>query len=84
MYVVYRGDFMEFKKCVRCGCFFMSDSDVCMNCEPKDRQEINKLNNFIEENDKINNIQDLSINTSVSINNINRYIQNKSLNSFKA
>lgn len=73
---------MEFKKCVRCGCFFMSDNDVCLNCEPKDRQEINKLNNYIEENDMIKNIQDLSINTSVSINNINRFIKSDSIKGF--
>ena len=75
---------MEFKKCVRCGCFFMSDSDVCLNCEPKDRQEINKLNNFIEDNNEITNIQDLSINTSVSINNINRFIKNDYIKGFNA
>ena len=73
---------MEFKKCVRCGNFFVSNNDVCYNCEPKDRQEINKLNNYIEENSIISNVQDLSTNTNISINNINRFIKNDSIKGF--
>ena len=39
---------MEFKKCERCGCFFTSTGDTCINCSPKDRLEISKLKNFLE------------------------------------
>ena len=30
---------MEFKKCARCGNFFLSDNNVCPKCLPKDRRK---------------------------------------------
>ncbi len=65
---------MEFKKCMRCGCFFMSDNDVCYNCEPRDKMDIANLNSILEENNNFNSIQDLSIASGVNINNLNRFI----------
>lgn len=65
---------MEFKKCVRCGCFFMSDNSVCCNCETKDKFDIAKLNSIIGENYSINSIEDLSTLSGINTNNINRYI----------
>lgn len=65
---------MEFKKCVRCGCFFMSNNDVCCNCESKDRFDIAKLTNIIEENISFNSIEDLSIASGVNLHNLNRFI----------
>lgn len=70
---------MEFKKCVRCGCFFSSSNNVCCNCESKDMFEIAKLNNFIEENEDFNSIEELSNLSGVNINNLNRYISNKKI-----
>ena len=67
---------MEFKKCMRCGCFYMSDNDVCCKCESKDRLDIAKLNTLLEENVSYNSIQDLSIASGISINNLNRFIEN--------
>ena len=66
---------MEFKRCVRCGCFFMSDNNVCCNCESKDRLDIAKLTNILDDNISFNSIQDLSIVSGVNINNLNRLIQ---------
>lgn len=71
---------MEFKKCMRCGCFFMSDNDVCCNCESKDKMDIAKLNSILDENDSFNSIQDLSILSGININNLNRYISNNQIN----
>ena len=34
---------MQFNKCSRCGCFFVSNGDVCPNCAPKDNFEMNKF-----------------------------------------
>ena len=70
---------MEFKKCVRCGCFFLSESDVCCNCESKDRFDIVKLNSILEENSSFDSIQDLSIVSGVNINNLNRYIKDEKI-----
>ncbi len=70
---------MEFKKCVRCGCFFMSDNSVCCNCETKDKFDIAKLNSIIGENYSINSIEDLSTLSGINTNNINRYINDNKI-----
>jgi len=67
---------MEFKKCMRCGCFYMSDNDVCCNCESRDKMDIAKINSILAENISYNSVQDLSIASGVNINNLNRFIAN--------
>ncbi len=70
---------MEFKKCERCGCFFVSQDNVCYNCITKDRAEINMLKNYFDINPNIeaNSLNALSIQTGISEKNLNRYIQDK-------
>ena len=70
---------MEFKKCARCGCFFMSNNEVCCNCESKDMSDIAKLNNILEDNINIKSIQELSCECGITINNLNRYIKNNKI-----
>ncbi len=75
---------MEFKKCVRCGCFFASNNNVCCNCESKDIYDIARLNNIIEENDEFNSIEELSNFSGINLNNINRYISNNKITGFES
>lgn len=70
---------MEFKKCARCGCFFISNNDVCCNCESRDRFDVAKLNNILEENDNLNSVESLSIASGINLNNINRFIKNNKI-----
>lgn len=65
---------MEFKKCDRCGCFFVSQDSVCQNCMPKDKNEINRLKDYFELNSETYSINTLSVNTGISEKNINRYL----------
>ena len=66
---------MEFKRCVRCGTFFVTDGDVCQNCMPKDRLDIVKFKDYVENN--TNATPDtISINTDISVKNVNRYLNN--------
>ena len=65
---------MEFKKCERCGSFFTTTNNVCQNCMPKDNFELSKLRNYINENNDSNSIQNISINTGISVKNLNRYL----------
>lgn len=68
---------MEFKKCARCGSFYVTDGDVCQNCMPKDRLDILKFNNYVENNSGVS-ADSISINTGISLKNVNRYLnQNK-------
>lgn len=67
---------MEFKKCERCGCFFTSNDNVCYNCLTKDRFEMSKFKNYVEENNisNIASLNDLSIQTGISSKNLNRFL----------
>lgn len=71
---------MDFKKCVRCGCFFASNNDVCPKCLPKDRCDISKLTNYINDNGITNTtIANLSANTGITFKNINRYLDSNTI-----
>ena len=69
---------MEFKKCERCGCFFISEDNVCCHCKPKDRADTIKLQNFIEENGAGFSIEEISAGTGITTKNLYRFgeIQN--------
>lgn len=71
---------MEFKKCVRCGCFFASDDDVCCNCHSKDELDISRLNTFLDNSFVEHSVSSLAAGTGISEKNINRFIENKSFN----
>ena len=64
---------MEFKKCIRCGSFFVTEGEICQNCTPKDRLDIIKFNNYIE-NNVGETATNISINTGINIKNVNRYL----------
>lgn len=67
---------MDFKKCNRCGNFFMSDNDICYDCGIKDKADIAKLNNILVNTSGINSVNELSANSGVNPTNINRFIDN--------
>ena len=63
---------MQFNKCSRCGCFFMTNDSVCPNCKPKDMCDINTLKNYLEDVNTDCSIEDISVNTGISTKNIHR------------
>ena len=67
---------MEFKRCNRCGNFFVSNNDICYECEIKDRADIAKLNTILENSTGFASVNDLSANSGVNPTNINRFIKN--------
>ena len=71
---------MELKKCNRCGCFYISENDVCSSCEPKDALEITKLNNYIAQNGTNYSLDEVAVSTGISVKNLNRFINNNGLN----
>ena len=42
---------MNFKTCIRCGCFFSSESPVCPNCQTKDEIDKNSIRRYLLNND---------------------------------
>ena len=71
---------MDFKKCALCGCFFLSEAEVCPKCLPKDKCDISKLTDYINDNNITeDSITNLSVNTGISSKNINRYFNSNSV-----
>ncbi len=64
---------MEFKRCARCGVFFVTDGDVCQNCMPKDRLDMLKFQDYVEGVSDAS-ADTISINTGISLKNVNRYL----------
>ena len=65
---------MNFKKCLRCGCFFSSIDDICPNCAPKDNFE---MSNFLTNQVEDASVADISKGTGIDESNINRFMNNK-------
>ena len=66
---------MDFKKCARCGAFFVSGDSVCCNCKPKDKFESAKLQNYLEGNGAISSIEEISLNTGIATKNVIRHLE---------
>lgn len=68
---------MEFKKCERCGCFFLSENNVCENCSPKDTFELSKLRTYFDGETYASSIDSIAVDTGISVKNLNRYLENE-------
>lgn len=67
---------MNFNKCGRCGCFFVTEGSTCPNCLQKDKLDIDLLENFISENSVDDfNMTNIISQTGISEKNLNRYLQ---------
>lgn len=64
---------MQLNKCSRCGCFFMTNSDVCPNCQPKDVCDMNKLKSFLEDCSPTSSLEEISCGTGISTKNLHRF-----------
>lgn len=70
---------MELKKCERCGCFFMSNNEVCPSCQPKDMYEMSKLKNYFNSENYSNVLNSISVDTGISLKNLNRHLNSNEL-----
>ena len=78
-----RVNYMQFNKCSRCGCFFVSSGDVCPNCQSKDNFEMSKLKEFLDNSDTNYSLDSISYDTGISMQNLNRYISKDSFVDYK-
>ena len=74
---------MNFKTCIRCGCFFSSNDSVCPNCKTKDEIDKSSLKQYLTNNDTPKNFESLSYLSGVSVKNINRFLETEEFSSFK-
>lgn len=71
---------MDFNKCKRCGCFYITEGDTCPSCQTKDNNDISALNNYFIEHDNASiRIDELSSATGISVKNLSRYASYKEL-----
>lgn len=66
---------MEFKKCSRCGNFYVSDGIVCPKCTPKDDFEFSTFKSYIAENGSNQSVDTISGATGISVKNLNRFLE---------
>ena len=74
---------MDFKKCNRCGCFFVSEGDVCPKCSPKDKCEMSTLKDYVTENGFSNSLETISGETGISTKNLNRFLGYSEFKNYK-
>lgn len=65
---------MNFNKCERCGCFFVTDQNVCPKCEPKETFEMQQLKNYLSTH-TTSTVEDISTNTGISERNLDRFLK---------
>ena len=66
---------MEFKKCSRCGNFYVSNGLVCPKCEPKENFELSTFKSYVAENGLNGSVYAISGATGISVKNLNRFIE---------
>ena len=65
---------MNLNRCERCGCFFVTDQNICPKCEPKENFEMQQLKNYLSTH-TTSTVEDISTNTGISERNLDRFLK---------
>ena len=66
---------VEARKCARCGCMYISETEVCGKCQKKDGAELYRLKGFLNQGIGEDLTQgELSIATGISNKNLSRFL----------
>lgn len=65
---------LEAKKCMRCGCMYISEDEVCGGCQKKDGADLHKLKGFLEKGYGEVTQGELAIATGISNKNLSRFL----------
>ena len=67
---------VEARKCVRCGCMYISETEVCGKCQRKDGSDIYRLKGFFENQNMEEGMTqgELSIATGITNKNLSRFL----------
>lgn len=75
---------MDFKRCSRCGNFYVSEGNVCPKCSTKDGFEFSTFKSYIAENGfEENSINTISSATGISVKNLNRFLGYEEFKSYQ-
>ena len=66
---------MNFNKCERCGCFFVTNSNVCPKCKPKDNFEMKVLKDYLSDTVELNSVDTICSDTGISKKNLDRFLK---------
>lgn len=66
---------MEIKKCIKCGAFIESDSDICTSCAKEVAYQNTVLKNYFDENVTFESIPSISAVTGIAPNVIQDYMK---------
>lgn len=66
---------MNFNKCKRCGCFFVTDSNICPKCAPKDNFEMKVLKDYLSDTVELNCVDTICTDTGISKKNLDRFLK---------
>lgn len=66
---------IEARKCARCGCMYIAETDVCSKCQKKDGADLYKLKGFLNDGlDEAMTQGELAIATGISNKNLARFL----------
>ncbi len=66
---------VEAKKCIRCGCMYIAETQVCDKCQAKDGADLYRLKGIVENQDYEGMTQgELSIATGITNKNLTRFL----------
>ncbi len=74
---------MEVFRCYRCGAFFTNEGHVCAKCTDKENHEVSKFTSFIQENEGINSLNQISFETGIPEKNLNHFLNYNGLRKYK-
>ena len=66
---------MKLNQCVRCGCFFTQESEVCPNCKSLDQIDVNSVKKYISNSKMPISVEALAYSSGVSVKTINRLLK---------
>ena len=67
-------DMIEAKKCLRCGCMYIADTEVCNKCQKKDGADLYRLKGFLENGTSELTQGELAIATGITNKNLTRFL----------
>lgn len=65
---------MNFKKCSRCGSFYLADGDVCPKCSNKEVFERSTFKTYLQENGFDGSVSNVSAQTGIAEKHLNRFL----------
>ena len=74
---------MELNRCSRCGNFYVSEGNVCPRCKAKDGAEFSAFKSYIQENGFESSLDQISTQTGISTQNLNRFVEYPEFKSFQ-